>query len=66
MKHVIYAPLCGKLKVIIDQRHHLDNLKGAVVLWHEFCVWLVGAQVASFQPHLISHLVLEHITVLDP
>ena len=48
MKHVVNAPLCGKLQSIVNRGHHLDNLKGAVSLGHKFGSWLIRMQVASF------------------
>ena len=66
MEHVVNAPLCGKPEAIIDRGHHLNYLEGAVAFGREFRGWLVGAQVASFQPHLITHLISGRIFVLDP
>ena len=42
MKHVVNAPLCGKLQSIIDRGHHLDDLKRAMSLGRKLGGWLIG------------------------
>ena len=58
--------MCGKFEAIVDRRHHLDNGKWAMPSGCKLCGWLIGAQVVSFKPHLISDLELGHIFVFDP
>src|SRR6266702_5014651 len=54
VKHVMNAPLCGKFQSIIDRGHHLDDPEGAMSFGHKLSGWLIGTQVASFQPYKVS------------
>jgi hypothetical protein len=43
VKHIMDAPLHGKLESIVDGRHHLDDLERSVAFGSEFRGWLVSA-----------------------
>jgi hypothetical protein len=66
VKHIMDAPLCGKLEAIIDQGHHLDNPEWSMAFWSQFCHQLIGLQMAPFKPHLIAHQVFGCISMFDP
>ena len=66
VKNGVDAPLRGKFETIVDRGHHLNDLKWPMSSGRKLRGWLVGPKVASFKPHLISHLIFGRIFVLDP